>query len=98
MKYDFDSNVTKCLRGHSHMTSEVFGILDPLPPCPQIVLIYSTKSKQPPLLHLLLDQPPPLDADVIMFNPAIREIIMPEEGVEPDQGRQAGPGHFTSRL
>ena len=31
-----------------------FGILDPLPPCPHLGLIYSTKFMQPPLLHLLL--------------------------------------------
>ena len=31
-----------------------FGNLDPLPPCPHLGLIYSTKFTQPPLLHLLL--------------------------------------------
>ena len=30
------------------------GFFDPLPPCPHLGLIYSTKFTQPPLLHLLL--------------------------------------------
>ena len=43
-----------------------FRVLDPLPPCPHFGLISSTKSTQPPLLCLLLDQPPsPLCADVL---------------------------------
>ena len=33
---------------------KIFGILDPLPPCPHLGLIYSTKFTKPPLLHLLL--------------------------------------------
>ena len=40
------------------------GFFDPLPPCPKFGLIHSTKSTQPPLLCLLLDQPP-LCADVL---------------------------------
>ena len=36
-----------------------FGFLDPLPPCPNFALTYSIEFTQPPLLHLLLAQPPP---------------------------------------
>ena len=48
-------------RGKGPFTYDVhqnFRILYPLTPCPQIELIYSTKSTQPPVRHLLLDQPP----------------------------------------
>ena len=33
---------------------KIFGILDPLPHCPHLGLMYSIKFMQPPLLHLLL--------------------------------------------
>ena len=33
---------------------KMLGFFDPLPPCPYLGLIYSTKFTQPPLLHLLL--------------------------------------------
>ena len=36
----------------------MFGVLDPLPPYPNFALTYSIEFRQPPLLHLLLAQPP----------------------------------------
>ena len=42
------------------------GFFDPLPPCPHLELIYTTKFTQSSLLHLLFhDAPPPSDADII---------------------------------
>ena len=63
------SSANFCAWGHPFMTSAKFlDFLTPSPPCPRphLVRIYSTKCTQPPLLHLLLAQPPsPLHADVI---------------------------------
>ena len=39
--------------------SKIFEILNPLLLCPHLVIIYSTKSTQPPTLSLLLAYPPP---------------------------------------
>ena len=46
---------TKAHKGPSiYDVRKILGFLDPLPPCPHLGLIYSTKFTQPPLLHLLL--------------------------------------------
>ena len=37
---------------------KIFGFFDPLPPCPHLVLTYTLKFTQPPLLHLLFHDPP----------------------------------------
>ena len=56
---------------------KIFRILDPIPPCPQLGLIYSTKFTQPPLLHHLLGQPPSsLIADVINRSPLTWDLII----------------------
>ena len=59
------------LRGHVHVTStNFFQFLDPLPRCPNFLLLHSTKSTQPPLLlsDFGLPQPPsPLSSDVIFY-------------------------------
>ena len=41
------------------MSRKIFGVLDPLPPCPQLGFIYSIKFTQPPFVCLLLSQPHP---------------------------------------
>ena len=47
--------VLLCAKGASIFdVRKLFWILDTLPLCPHLGLIYSTKFKQPPLLHLLL--------------------------------------------
>ena len=52
---------------------KIFGILDPLPPCSQSGLIYSTKFTQPPLLHSHSGQifrpPLPLSSNIINGSP-----------------------------
>ena len=59
------------LGGHPYMTSAKFsGIWTP-PPCPHLGLIYSTKFMQPPLLHLIWANPPPLSADVVYGCPLV---------------------------
>merc|ERR1712020_186837 len=65
--------VTSVLRGQVHMTSAKFsGFWTPFPPCPNFSLTYSIEFTQPPLLHLLLAQPPsPLGVDVICTLPLI---------------------------
>ena len=37
---------------------KIFGFFDLLPPCPHLVLTYTLKFTQPPLLHLLFHDPP----------------------------------------